>query len=116
MPLPWDRVAELALASLSAAEKQRCAVYIDEQLLAPNAKIRIGDREIFTPWQAVLAFVDLEPGVNWGHRCRYLLVNPTDGEVRLYDEQIPPFLTSVAPTLRLVWKSEDVPDWAVVRP
>ena len=78
--------------------------------------IQVGGREVRVPWQAALAFVDLEPGVNWGHRCRYLVVNATSGEIQTYDEQIPPFLISAPPNLRLVWKGEAVPPWAVVQP
>jgi hypothetical protein len=61
----------------------------------------------------VLAFADLEPGVNWGHRCRYLLVDAGSGEVRRIDAQFPPFLRGMPPGMRVVYRAAGVPDWAV---
>jgi len=45
--------------------------------------------------ELIVLFVDLEPMLNWGHRCRYLL------------------LREVPPTLSVVWRGPSVPEWAV---
>ena len=40
----------------------------------------------------MVAFVDLQPEANWGHDCRYLLVDPETGELQMVMAQFPPFL------------------------
>jgi hypothetical protein len=57
--------------------------------------------------------VDLEPRANWGHRCRYLLIDVESGRNRSVDKQFPPFLTDVPRSLRLIWQGDAVPPWAL---
>jgi hypothetical protein len=60
-----------------------------------------------------VAFVDLEPGVNWGHRARYLLIDRDSQDVRALDAQFPPFLRGMPPGLRVAYRAPAVPDWAI---
>lgn len=116
MTLSWDRMAELAIANLSSEERCSSVVYLDQQLLQAGVTIPVGMKQVHVSWRAVVAFVDLEPGVNWGHRCRYLLINAESGEIQSHDNQFPPFLIDIPPHLRVVWKGKDVQSWALAIP
>ncbi len=114
MALEHSELIAHALASLTAAERARAIVYLDDQPLPAGAPVRLGDIEVEIPWPALAFFVDLEPTANWGHTCCYLLVHRDTGEVRRVSAQFPPFLKGTSPTLHLVWRGPAAPSWAAV--
>lgn len=104
---------QATLASLSDEERARAVVYMSDRVLEPGEEVEIDGGRVEIDAPTVLAFADLEPGVNWGHRCRYLLVDAGSGEVRRIDAQFPPFLRGMPPGMRVVYRAAGVPDWAV---
>jgi hypothetical protein len=104
------RVIELALSTLSEPERRSSAVYLDTRELDAGEAVVVGRREIASPARGYLAFVDPTPTANWGHPCRYVLVESATGRIHQFPAQFPPFLREVAPTLRLIWKGSEVPD------
>jgi hypothetical protein len=114
MPLSWDRITELVLASLPTSERKASIVYLDEQVHPAGSQIRVGGREIKRDWPAVMAFVDLEPEFNWAHACRYLLVHAETGAIESIDARMPPYLRELPPTFKVIWRSESAPFWAVL--
>jgi len=102
VPVNWNRIRELVLGALSPEELQKSIVYYDEQVLPANTEVEIEKQKTAMPWAGVVAFIDLEPKVNWGHACRYLLVNIETGEIRTIDARFPPFLRGYSDTLRVL--------------
>lgn len=103
------RAIELALSTLSERERQSAAAYLDTRELDSGARVTIGRVETEVPAQGFLAFVDPSPTANWGHPCRYLLIESATGRIHRFDAQFPPFLRGVSPALRLIWKGQQVP-------
>jgi hypothetical protein len=115
--LSWTEVAERALATLSKQERESGAVYLDENEIPAGAELALDTHKVISTGPSALVFVDPTPAVNWGHACRYLLVDRQSREVQSIPAQFPPFLRVASPTLRLIWKGENAPDWALaVRP
>ncbi len=114
--MTWEEVVQRALKELSESERRNGAVYLDERELASGSTLKIDGEEIPVRRRTAVVFVDRVPQANWGHDCRYLLVDLESGEVRSIAAQFPPFLRGVPPTLRLIRKGETVPDWAIARP
>jgi hypothetical protein len=108
-----DELARAAVETLSEEERPRAVVYMSDRVLEPGEEVEIDGGRVEIDAPTVLAFADLEPGVNWGHRCRYLLVDTSSGEVKRIDAQFPPFLRETPPGLRVVYRAPGVPDWAV---
>lgn len=106
------RIEERVLETLSEEERSRAVVYVDDRVLEPGAEIEIDGGRVRVDAPTVLAFVDLEPGVNWGHRCRYVLVDRESG-TRTVEAEFPPFLRAAVPGLRVAYRAPGVPDWAV---
>jgi hypothetical protein len=104
---------QAAIASLSEDERSRAVVYMSDRVLEPGEAVEIDGRRVQIDAPTVVAFVDLEPGVNWGHRCRYLLVDPESGSVRGVEAQFPPFMRGMPEDLKVVYRAESVPEWAV---
>jgi hypothetical protein len=108
-----EELARVAVDSLSVEERSRAVVYLSDRELGPGEEVEIDGGRVQVDAPTVLAFADLEPGVNWGHRCRYLLVDVGSGEARGIDAQFPPFLRGMPPGMRVVYRAEGVSDWAV---
>jgi hypothetical protein len=104
---------QATLASLSDEERARAVVYMSDRVLEPGDELEIDGRRVQVDAPAVVAFVDLEPGVNWGHRSRYLLVDRESGSVRAVDAQFPPFMRGMPSDLRVIYTAPGVPEWAV---
>ena len=113
MTLDAAELERIAVASLAEDERPHAIVYADDRVVEGGDEIDIDGGRVQVDAPTVLAFADLEPGVNWGHRCRYLLVDVGSGEVRGIDAQFPPFLRGNTPGLRVVYRAAGVPDWAV---
>ena len=104
---------QAALTSLSDEERARAVVYMSDRELEPGDAVEIDGRRVQVDAPTVVAFVDLEPGVNWGHRSRYLLIDGESASVRAVDAQFPPFLRGMPPDLRVIYAAPGVPEWAV---
>jgi hypothetical protein len=111
-----DELERAVAASLSDEERSRAVIYVSDRVLEPGEDLEIDGGRVAIDVSTVVAFVDLEPGVNWGHRSRYLLVNRDSGDVRAVDAQLPPFLRGMPPEWRVAYRPPGVPDWAVATP
>jgi hypothetical protein len=114
--MTWDEVAAKAVAQLSADERKGGVLYVDQHELPAGSTLAIDGREVAVRRPSAMAFVDRVPQANWGHSCRYLLIDLESGQVESIEAQSPPFLRSVPATLRMILKGEAVPDWTVARP
>jgi hypothetical protein len=110
MPRSLKEIAGIALATLTAEERRRGAVYLDPHLLERGASVSIRSTTVPVTVASLMAFVDLQPGANWGHPCRYLLVSREDGSIARVDSQFPPSTES----LRIVHRGEGVEDWMLL--
>jgi len=104
---------QAAIASLSEDERSRAVVYMSDRVLEPGDELEVDGRRVEVDAPTVVAFADLEPGVNWGHRSRYLLIDRDSGNVRAVEAQFPPFLRGLPPDLKVVYRAQGVPDWMV---
>lgn len=114
--LTWEQVAARALQELSDGERRGAAVYLDEVEMAPGSTLKVEQKEVPVRRVSAMVFVDREPQVNWGHSCRYMLIGLEDGTVTSFEAQFPPFLRGVPKSLRMIWKGDSVPDWAIAKP
>jgi hypothetical protein len=114
MVLGWTTIAKQILVTLSPNEKEGVAVYLDKQVIPSGTLFVINrNQSISRPYKLAVAFVDLEPMMNWSHPCRYLLINVDNGEIEVVKGEFPPFFYKVTETLHLIWKGASVPNWAL---
>jgi hypothetical protein len=116
VPMTLDEAANLARAQLTDDERRSAIAYLDKRELAAGSVLTIDERDAPVPNRSVVAFVDKVPQANWGHPCRYLLIDLDSGAISSIDAQFPPFLRSTPPTLRMIWKGDAAPDWAAAAP
>jgi hypothetical protein len=104
-----DRVRRL----LGADRLAGAIVYLDWNPIRAGETMHVGDVSISAPWDAQIAFVDLEPKANWGHACCYLAIRLDADEVIQIEAHMPPFLKGETSTFRLLWRGPLAPEWAV---
>lgn len=115
MPLTDDEIRSAIVRQLTAAELQNAIVYRASPPIAAGA-LRIGAQEIAAPWRAYLIFVDREPAANWGHSCRYILLNAETADSRSLDTRFPPFQGNDSLIWVTIYRAPTAPEWAVRRP
>ena len=107
-------VEAMVLGQLTDQERARSVAYLDSDLRPPG-KTRIGKRVVQFEHAHVVAFIDRQPGANWMHPCRYLLIDPATSEFISVDADQPPRFGVLPPTWRVVWRSRDIADWQLLR-
>jgi hypothetical protein len=110
----WNALATEVIASLSSNEREESIAYLEQRVIPAGEAFPFnGITQIFNE-PVVIAFIDLEPALNWMHGARYLILDPGGGIRRKIDVDRPPFLTGVSQYLRLIHQGSRAPDWAVV--
>jgi hypothetical protein len=108
-----ERILDKVRTSLGADRLAGAIVYLDPTVTRAGARTEVGDVSISVPWDAHIAFVDLEPRANWGHDCCYLAVGEADEQLTVIRAQMPPFLKAGPSRFRLLWRGPGAPEWAV---
>jgi hypothetical protein len=113
MSLTQSEIASVVLAQVPEARRTHSVVYLDQRIRLPGSEIEIDYKKLRLDGPTEIGFVDLEPEMNWGHSCRYVLVNTETGEHQNIDAHFPPFLRETSSSLIVLFKGDKVPDWAV---
>jgi hypothetical protein len=106
----WKRIGEQVVASLDAPARARAAVYVEPRVYERDGQIVAGRETIVAAERSVLAFIDLEPHLNWSHACRYVICGLQSDTMRTIPGQYPP----AGDRLRLVHRGEAVEDWMLL--
>jgi hypothetical protein len=110
----WKALATQVISSLSQNEREESIAYMEQRVIPAWEVIPwAGITQSFDE-PVVIAFVDLEPALNWTHRGRYLILGAGGGIRKKVDVDRPPFLRGVSPYLRLIHRGSRAPGWAVV--
>lgn len=114
MTCNWNTLAREVIASLSRNEREASIAYLEKRIIpAGEALPWPGIQRAFGE-AVVMAFVDLEPELNWTHRGRYLVLGAEGGIRFSVEVDRPPFLNGVSPHLHLIHRGSRAPEWAVV--
>jgi hypothetical protein len=113
MPLSFEQCASILKDHLNLDELNHGAAYAAEAPIPVGERLRFSRIMIDVPWPAHLGFVDREPQANWGHPCRYILINRETGELASFEARFPPFNTGIDLHWRVVYKARGVPDSAL---
>ena len=110
----WNALSQAALGLLTPVERDTAVLYLLQEVQPGGRTLQLGDLEVTRPYDLVVFFVDLEPGMNWGHRCRYVLMDVSGQRRDSLAATFPPFLRVIPASLRLVWRGASAPEWGVV--
>src|SRR5262245_48224778 len=115
MSLSFDDFVKALIAGLTEDERQGAVAYVAEEQLRAGSQTQFPGAPIQVPTDSYLGFIDREPGANWGHAARYVIVDRQSGESRSQAARLPPF-RSGDQHWRVVYQAPSVPDTAVEHP
>jgi hypothetical protein len=116
MSIPEDPIAASVVSQLTSTEREHGVAYVLEELVSRGTTLEFPRSSIPVPWDARLAFVDREPLANWGHSCRYILIDRATGAVLSIEARFPPFRRDDERRWRVVFRATGLPDSAVAVP
>lgn len=111
----WQKLQAEVIASLSPGEREDAIAYIEQRVVPAGEDLSWAGMAHGFDEPVVIAFIDLEPALNWTHRARYIVLGAGGGILRIVEADRPPFLKGGAsPYLRLIHRGSRAPSWAVV--
>jgi len=111
-----DELLGIFLAQLDERERATAVAYYATSPVPAGARLAIPRADITAPWDALLGFIDREPAANWGHACRYVLINRETGEVLSIEARLPPFAGEAPGRWRVAHKPDSIPDTMLAVP
>lgn len=114
--MKWKQLSEQVIKSLSTKERDSSVVYLEQRVIAKEEFISWDGLECGFDHDVVIAFVDLEPHLNWTHQGRYIVLNTEGAIEQIIPVEKPPFLRGASPYLKTILKGNNAPEWAVIAP
>jgi hypothetical protein len=111
-----DQVREVLLSQLTPAERDFAVAYWFRQAIPVGSQLSFPQVNFEAPWDAALIFIDQQPLANWGHPCRYVLVNPSTRETLSFAARFPPFQPESRNLWRVLYRASAIPDSAIAVP
>lgn len=109
-----DLLEATIVSHLTDEERKRSAVYLNGDLSAPGVT-KIGGRQMEINYSYFLVFIDRNPGANWMHSCRYLLINSDNMQVISIESDRPPLFGILPSSWQLVLRSPGLEDWQLIK-
>jgi|GEM_PF-2527333 len=110
----WTALATEVIASLAQNEREDAIAYIEQRVIPAGDELPWAGMTRRFDEPVVIAFIDLEPALNWTHRAYCLILGIEGGILQKVAVDRPPFLSGGSANLRLIHQGSRAPDWAVV--
>ena len=94
-------------------ERAKSIAYLNQKIQAAG-RAKIGGQKVEFDHPYLLLFIDLQPGANWMHPCRYLLIDPATQQVDSVESDRPPLFGMLPSSWRVVWRSPGIQDWQLL--
>ena len=105
-----DRMTGVVLSTLTDTERESGVAYLRADQLVPGARVGPLSDPIVLRSVSFLAFIDPTPSANWGHDCRYLVIDAESLDVTSHQASLPPFIARGQGKWRVVYRAPGVPD------
>jgi hypothetical protein len=90
-PVPVERAASIVVGALEAAERAGGVAYLCLTPFTAGQRLAVPGQPLAIDRDGWVGFVDPQPRANWGHACRYLLIDALTGEVTAHPRRFPAF-------------------------
>jgi len=91
--LSAERATSIVIEALDPAERSGGVAYLCVTPFAAGRELAVPRQPLAIERDCYVAFVDAQPDANWGHPCRYLLIDVRTGEVSSHPRRFPVFET-----------------------
>jgi hypothetical protein len=89
--LKAGQIASIVIGALEPAERAGSVAYLCVTPFAAGQALAVPVQPVVIDRDCYVAFVDAHPRANWGHDCRYLLIDARTGEVTSHPRRFPAF-------------------------
>ena len=86
-----ERIASIVIEALEPAERANGVAYLCDTPFAAGQTLAVPLQPIAIGRDCYVAFIDAQPLANWGHACRYLLIDARTGEATSHPRRFPAF-------------------------
>ena len=86
-----EKILKLVSNQLSKEQIEQSIIYLNYEPFTAGETIKAGRRSIEVKKNSYMAFIDLQPRLNWGHSCIYILIDSATFETEIIDAQFPPY-------------------------
>jgi hypothetical protein len=86
-----EKILNIVLNTLTREKVEQSIIYLDCEPFKAGDTINSGRMNIDVKKPSYMAFVDLQPRLNWGHPCMYVLIDSETFEAEIFDAQFPPY-------------------------
>jgi len=86
-----ERIASIVIGALEPAERTGGVAYLCVTPFTAGQTLAVPLQPLAIERACYVAFVDAQPHANWGHACRYLLIDAHTGEVTSHPRRFPAF-------------------------
>jgi hypothetical protein len=89
--LEAGQLVSIVIGALEPAERAGGVAYLCVTPFAAGQTLAVPVQPVVIDRDCYVAFVDTHPHANWGHDCRYLLIDAGSGEVTSLPRRFPAF-------------------------
>ena len=89
--LSQEDIAAIIVEALEPAERADGVAYLCVTPFVAGETLDVPLQPVAIDRDCYVAFVDAQPQANWGHACRYLLIDAHTGEVASHPRRFPAF-------------------------
>jgi hypothetical protein len=104
-----EKIVELVVADLAPEERTGGIAYLAAPRVNRGTRLQLPRLVIDVPQPSWLAFIDGKPNSDWGHACRYLLIDDETGQILPFTAQFPPFHSTAPWRWRVVYRAPALP-------
>lgn len=104
----------LVLHELGDDERRESVVYSSGEVRPAGGVLELAGHQLTAGDDFLVCFVDLAPGANWAHRCRYLVAGVSAGVTSVPADWPPAFGPLPAPW-HVLYRAPQIEDWRLLR-
>jgi len=86
-----EKILKMVLNTLPGEKIEQSIIYLEREPFKAGDTINSGRMSIGVKKPSYMAFVDLQPRLNWGHSCNYVLIDAETFETEIFNAQFPPY-------------------------
>jgi len=105
-----EEIVELIISNLAPEERTGGIAYLASPCVNRGTRLELPRLVIDVSRPSWLAFIDGKPESDWGHDCRYLLIDDETGTAAPFLAQFPPFRRAAPWHWRAIYKAPVLPD------
>jgi len=89
--LAVERIVSIVTGALEPAERAGGVAYLCVAPFTAGQTLAVPGQPVAIDRDCYVAFVDADPHSNWGHACRYLLIDAHTGDITSHPRRFPAF-------------------------